>query len=361
MISRLRILDWPLLVVVMLLLLIGIAVIYTVTFPTVQFAIARAQIIYALIGLLVFVILTYLDYRSWRGLSFLIYLGGIALLIGVIFIGSKQFGAARWIDFGFFQLQPSEIFKLCLIFVLARLLASWSENMTVTRLLTFLAVAAVPIMLVFRQPDLGTAGVLSAITAGMLIAARLPLKRWLLIIALGLIVVPIGYSQLRDYQRARIKTFLTPSHDDAGQGYNVRQATIAIGSGGIFGQGLGRGSQSQLNFLPVAHTDFIFAGLAEATGLMGGSIVIILYFILISRCLRLAEVAKDEFGMFLAVGITMMFASQIVVNIGMNVGLLPVTGIPLPFISSGGTSLIVSFATLGILESIALRHKKIVF
>lgn len=178
---------------------------------------------------------------------------------------------------------------------------------------------------------------------------------------LVIIISPFAYGQLREYQQDRIKTFFSPNNDLSGQGYNVRQAAIAIGSGRFFGQGLGQGSQSQLNFLPVAHTDFIFSGLAEATGFVGSLILLTLYWLLIYRAVVIAEIAKDLFGSYLAVGIAIMIAFQVIVNVGMNIGLLPVTGIPLPFVSFGGTSLILSFSALGILQSVYSRHKKITF
>lgn len=361
MLSRLRLFDWTLIVTILLLLLIGIVVIYTVTFPTVQFGLARSQIIYAVLGIAIALLLTFIDYRRWQSLSVLIYIGGL-ILLGLLFaIGTRQFGALSWIDLGSFHLQPSELFKVILILVLARMLASWHEAMTIRRLLTYFLVAAIPIGLVLKQPDLGTASVLMAITAGLLLFAKLPWKWWLVMGVIGALLMPVTYSQLQDYQKNRIKTFLAPDSDVSGSGYNVRQAAIAIGSGGLFGQGLGQGSQSQLNFLPVAHTDFIFAGLAEATGLVGSLILLALYLVMMLRIFKIAGVAKDIFGMYVSLGMAIMFAYQIFVNIGMNLGIMPVTGIPLPFVSAGGTSLIVSFAGLGILQSIYARHRKITF
>lgn len=359
--GKLRLFDWALATVPLILLLFGIVIIYTVTFPTVSFALAQSQIIYATLGVIIGFTLTLIDYRTWRSLAPLAYTVGLTLLILVFFIGSRQFGASRWLDLGSFSLQPSEVFKLILILSMARLLALWQGEITIRRLVFILLIAVLPIALVLQQPDLGTAGVLVAITFGMLLYAKIPLKWWLVMGLIAALLLPVGYTQLRDYQKERVKTFLSPDADLAGQGYNVRQATIAIGSGGLVGQGLGRGSQSQLNFLPVAHTDFIFAGLAEATGLLGGMILLILYGVLISRILRVGEVSKDHFGMYLSLGIAVMFGFQIFVNIGMNLGLLPVTGIPLPLVSFGGTSLIVSLASLGILQSVYVRHRKITF
>lgn len=359
--SKLRLFDWTIAIVPLLLILFGTVVIYTITFPTVQFALARSQIIYAILGIIVALVLVLIDYRTWQSLAIPLYIAGLILLILVIFIGSRQFGAARWIDLGVFQLQPSEIFKFALIVFLARFLALWHGQMTVWRLILLLILAFIPVGIVFKQPDLGTASVLFVITFGLLVFARLPWRWWVAILGIGLLLLPLGYSQLEDYQRSRIRTFLSPESDPSGQGYNVKQAKIAIGSGGLFGQGLGQGSQSQLNFLPVAHTDFIFAGLAEATGLLGCSILLGLYLVLTARLLKIAELAKDLFGMYVVLGVTIMIVFQLVVNTGMNLGLLPVTGIPLPFVSSGGTSLIISLASIGLVQSIYARHKKISF
>ena len=361
MFSKLRRIDWILAITVALLTLIGVVAIYTITFPTVGFALARSQLIFAVLGIAIATFITLADYRSLTSLSYILYAIGIILLIAVFFIGSKQFGAARWIDLGFTQLQPSELMKLFLIIVLARLFSRWQDGLTLSRLAIILVAAAVPTVMVFLQPDLGTASVLGVVTVGFLIFGRLPWRWWAGLIALTVVCLPLFYASLQPYQKTRIRTFLSPSHDVQGEGYNVRQAAIAIGSGGMFGQGLGQGSQSQLNFLPVAHTDFIFAGLAEATGLIGSFILLLLYFVLFFRTYRLAELAKDSFGTYLALGIVTMLSFQVVVNIGMNIGLLPVTGIPLPYVSYGGTALLLNFISLGILQSIYIRHKKITF
>jgi rod shape determining protein RodA len=361
MLNKLRNFDWSLVVIPLLLILIGIAVIYTVTFPNVGFALARSQIVYAVLGIIAAVAFTLIDYRNWESFAYFTYAFGILLLILVIFIGTEQFGAKSWIDLGSFSLQPSELFKLFLVLILARLFSAWAGAFTVARFVTTLVIMMIPTIMVFRQPDFGTASVLFAISFGMLFFAKLPWKAWAALVAIAVVLLPIGYVTLKPYQKARINTFLHPEEDQQGSGYNVQQAMIAIGSGGLTGQGLGKGSQSQLNFLPVAHTDFIFAGLAEATGLVGALVLLGLYFFLIARVFRVAELAKDSYGMYVAVGIAIMLIYQVVINIGMNIGLLPVTGITLPLVSSGGTSLIVTMACIGVLQSIYIRHKKITF
>ena len=361
MLTRLRSLDLALLIIPLLLILLGITIIYTITFPSVQFNLARAQIIYALLGLTIAAVLAIIDYRNWQNFSYILYALGFLLLVSVLYVGNKQFGAIRWLDFGPFQVQPSEIFKLILILILARFLSLWSGEMTISRFILVGLLALVPISLVFIQPDLGTTSVLAVITFGMLLFARLPWRWWLVVGSITLLVSPFVYGSLKPYQKERIHTFLAPRKDEAGKGYNVRQAAIAIGSGGLWGQGLGKGSQSQLNFLPVAHTDFIFAGLAEATGFLGCSVLLLLYFVLMARIFKIAEISQDYFGMYLAFGIGLMLGFQIFINIGMNLGIVPVTGIPLPFVSFGGTSLVINLASMGLLQSIYMRHKKITF
>jgi rod shape determining protein RodA len=228
-------------------------------------------------------------------------------------------------------------------------------------LLVYLVILALPIMLIIEQPDLGTAVVVTFCALIILLMSRFPWWLWLLLLSLAFISTPLVWHQLKPYQKQRIETFLHPERDPNRTGYNVRQAEIAVGSGGMFGRGLGRGSQSQLNFLPVAHTDFIFSGYAEATGYIGSLFLLAVFGCLLWRSISIAEISGDQFGRLLAVGITAMFAVQILVNIGMNIRLLPVTGIPLPFISYGGTSLFINMIALGLLESIVLRHKKINF
>jgi rod shape determining protein RodA len=175
------------------------------------------------------------------------------------------------------------------------------------------------------------------------------------------VMAPLAWFMMRDYQRERLMVFLNPQHDPTGSGYNVLQSIIAVGSGGLTGRGFGEGPQSQLNFLPVAHTDFVFAGFAEATGFIGAIVLIAILVLLFTRLLNVARASKDEFGMFLAVGSATMILFQMFVNIGMNISLMPVTGIPLPFVSYGGTSLVINFMLIGIIQSIYLRHKKITF
>jgi len=215
--------------------------------------------------------------------------------------------------------------------------------------------------LVLVQPDFGTAIVLIIAIISILFASQLKKIYLFAGTALVLLSTPLLWNFLKDYQKQRIYTFLNPSSNLYGSGYNVLQSIIAVGSGGLTGKGLGQGSQSQLNFIPAARTDFIFAGWAEATGFLGSFLLIILFAILIWRIINVARVSKDNFGYYFSIGAVGILLFQVLVNIGMNLGLMPVTGIPLPFVSFGGTAMVMNFAGIGILQSIYIRHKKINF
>lgn len=351
--------DWALLIVPLLLCIFGIVIIYSITYGG-SSTIALDQIKYTIFGLVIAIALSFFDYRTLKGLYLVLYLIGIGLLLLVLFIGSRSFGATRWINLYVFQLQPSEVFKLIAILFLAKLFSDW-QDFDWRRILIVIGSIGLALALILVQPDLGTTSVIFAVTLVLLFTSSI--KKTYLIIALAVMLAlsPVGWHFLKPYQKHRIEAFINPSADPQGAGYNVSQAKIAIGSGGIFGRGLGKGSQSQLNFLPVAHTDFIFAGTAEATGFIGSLFLFTLLIILIIRVVNVAQVAKDDFGMYIAIGIGTMFLFQSLVNIGMNIGIMPVTGIPLPFVSYGGSAMLLNMASLGILQSIYLRHRKISF
>ncbi len=353
--------DWILFIIPILLLCTGIAVIYSLTYYNDQIHLLHNQIIFAVIGIILMIVLTFVDYRNYKNIAWIFYLVGIILLVLVLFIGKTSFGAKRWIDLIFFDLQPSEFIKLFLIFALAALFADYIGKISIQRLIFGLILIAIPVFLILRQPDFGSAIVLVAISLGIILYSRLSMKQLITVILMILISLPTAWMFLKDYQRARIYTFLNPTLDRFGAGYNVIQSMITVGSGGLFGKGFGHGPQSQLNFLPVAHTDFIFSGFAETAGFLGSIVLILIFAILIFRIVNVAKISKDYFGMLLAVGIGVMFLFQIFVNIGMNIGIMPVTGITLPLVSYGGSSMILNLASIGILQSIYLRHKKITF
>jgi len=360
--------DWFILVIPLILTITGIITIYTITFNQGRSALATDQTIFAALGLVALIILMFSDYRFLRSLSGVLYFVGLVLLVPLLPwlavklpFTLKVFGAYRWLDFGFFQLQPAEVFKLIGAIFSASLLTNFVSRINWRRALSYLLLALAPVLLVLAQPDLGTAAVIAAVFTGVFLAALPPGRIIIALLIVFALAAPVSWSNLKPYQRERVEAFLSPTADPQGQGYNVRQALIAVGSGGLSGRGFGQGSQTVLNFLPVAHTDFVFAGFAEATGFIGSLTILWLYILLIFRILALARDSTDTFGSLLAVGIAAKFIFQITVHIGMNLGLLPVTGIPLPFMSYGGTSLIIDLAAIGILQSIHIRQKKLGF
>jgi rod shape determining protein RodA len=358
-------LDPILLAVTLLLVLVGILVIYSIGFKAadvVSPADVRNQIIFAVIGLVGLFSAALIDYRTWSKLTWPLYGIMLGLLVLVAVIGKTALGATRWINLGFFQFQPSELAKLVLIIVLAKFFSDQYERMDRLRnLVISAALVAVPMVLVILQPDLGTAMVLAVVWVVMILMTPVRRVYFLVLIAAGLALSPVAYHYMSPYQKARLHVFVDPASDSQGRGYNVLQSTIAVGSGQLYGRGLAAGSQSQLNFLPSQHTDFIFAVLTEKLGFVGGSLLLALFLVLLSRGLIIAYQAQDRFGMLLASGLVTMFLFHLFVNVGMNMGIMPVTGIPLPFVSYGGTSLLIGMIGVGLLESITVRRKKIEF
>lgn len=361
----LRNMDKPLLVATLLLTIAGVMVLYATTVKAAGVSTdvdARNQLIFAVAGLIGLGAVTVIDYRLWLRLTGVAYIASVILLIIVDVAGQTALGAQRWIDIGFFRFQPSEMVKIVLIVVLAKLLSQNYERLEQPKyLIQSILLTGLPVLLVLAQPDLGTALVLLAIWFMMILVSPVPKGYVLALVVAGILFVPVGMHFLQPYQRDRLTVFINPAADPLGRGFNVVQASIAVGSGQMFGRGLAAGSQSQLNFLPSQHTDFIFAVLAEKLGFVGATLVLALFTLLIARIIMVAHRSRDRFGMFIAIGIATMFLFHILVNVGMNMGIMPVTGIPLPFISYGGTSLIVALAAIGLVQSIAVRHKKISF
>lgn len=353
--------DWILYLLPIVLTFAGLAVIYSITYYNGKISLFYGQIVFAVIGFAAMIFLTFWDYRNLKGLAIYLYLLGLALLIAVLFFGKSTLGATRWLDLKFFQLQPSELMKVFLIIIVAKYLSDKIGQVRFRDIVVVGILTLIPTFLIMRQPDLGTVTVLVVGAISLIFASKLSRKQIFALVGIAIISVPVLWLSLKDYQRQRVFTFLNPASDQYGSGYNVFQSTITIGNGGFLGRGLGHGAQSQLNFLPVAHTDFIFAGVAEASGFVGSMVLIILFIVLIIKIVGVAKISKDNFGMMLAVGFASILFFQMAVNIAMNLGLAPVTGIPLPFVSHGGTSLVLSFAMIGILQSIYLRHKKITF
>lgn len=359
--SNLRYIDYYMLASALLLLTIGAIVVYSLSVTRGQMALFNQHFILIFVGLAIAFILSALDYRKISGVSILLYFSGIILLLFTLFYGSTQFGAKSWIDIGAFQFQPSEMMKVFLIIVLARIFAASFGKITGGQFLMALFLIALPIFLILRQPDLGTAMVVTFIAIIMLLNIKLPKIYWVIMLILGAVASLVVWNRLEGYQISRLQTFLDPTADPYGEGYNVIQSMIAVGNGGLHGRGIGEGTQSQLDFLPVVHSDFIFAGIAEISGFLGSTFVVIVFTILIIRALITAKNSVDNFGSFLAIGIASFWLFQFGVNVGMVLGLAPITGIPLPFVSYGGTAMIVNLAALGIIESIAIISKKASF
>lgn len=348
--------DWGLFGLATALLFISVAMIYSLTAGRVTGHLAVGQGVFGILGLCVSLALARFDYRHLRSFSIPLFIAGLLLLGAVLFFGTTIFGATRWIDLLGFQFQPSEVMKLLVIVFLAHALsASTSREPSPGLVAAILLAVGAAIGLVLKQPDLGTAAVLIFVCFAMLVAARLPRTYWLVLIIGAAVALPLLVTHLKSYQLQRLETFFRPTADPLGAGYNVLQSIIAVGNGGLFGAGFGQGTQSQLDFLPVVHTDFIFAGIAESVGFVGCMVLIGLFVALLLRVVGVARRAPDQFGMLLALGITSLWFIQIAVNIGMNLGLAPVTGIPLPFVSYGGTALIMNLLALGIVGSVAAR------
>lgn len=355
-----RQLDWVVVITTLLITIIGLLVLYSsgIKAGEVKSEIdASRQFLYAAVGLVVMAIISRIDYRVFKSYVVPIYILMVLTLAAVDIFGRTALGAQRWISLGFFQFQPSEFAKLALIIVLASFYSKVYTRSSQLRYLFYsLLILSVPMLLTIAQPDLGTGLVMLVIWISMTVASKVK-KRYLFGGAAAVAVMtPIIYRYLAPYQQNRINVLLNPQADILGTGYNVTQAVIAVGSGGWMGRGLSSGSQSQLNFLPSQHTDFIFAVLAEKLGFLGAGLAILLFIILIARIFLLSTQAIDRFGAFICIGAASMLLFHVLINVGMNMGIMPVTGIPLPLISAGGTSMLTNFMIIGIVLSIA-RHR----
>lgn len=353
--SLLRTYDWVLIVATLLLSMIGFLAIYSVDLSRGEsLTLIPVQLLALGIGVVAGSAIaashTSLIERHARW----IYFGSLGLLLAVLFFGVTIRGTTGWFRFAGFSFQPSEFAKIGLIFILSLLISKWSyaySNMRFFIAGSFLL--SLPVFLIMMQPDLGSALVLMGIWFGMFVFAGIPWKYTATILLSVVVVSTVAWIfLLAPYQKQRIYTFLDPEIDPLGSGYNVTQSIIAIGSGGVFGRGLGFGSQSQLHFLPEAQTDFVFAVVAEELGFFGASLVLILYAIIFWRLILIAWRSTSEFGVYVSAGIAIFLFVQVLLNIGAATGLLPLTGVTLPFVSYGGTSLIINLSLIGVAESI---------
>ncbi len=321
----------------------------------------QRQILWVILGLALFFLMSNMNYRRLWDATYFLYGLAILLLLLVFLLGIVRLGAQRWLKFIWFNFQPSEITKLIMVIFMARYFSAKSiddvslkvNKMGIVRgLLLPLIFVALPVGLIIEQPDLGSATIIFFVFIAMVFIAGVRFRYIMIFIALILLSLPVFWQVLRGYQKERLLVFLNPNIDPLGAGYTVIQAKIAIGSGGIFGKGWLSGTQSQLHFLPESHTDFIFATFAEEWGFLGSCLVLFLYYLLIREGILIAQRTSDNFGKLLALGISLMLGIQVFINVAMNLGLAPVVGLPLPLMSYGGSSIIVTFIALGILVNI---------
>jgi rod shape determining protein RodA len=358
--------DWSILFAALALSLIGVSTIYSATRPLLdagQQSFYIRQMYWIGLSLIFFIGVISFDYRWYIRSSYLLYAVGVILLILVFFVGRKGMGAQRWIPIGPISFQPSEFFKLIFIFAISRYLSDRREGVKLGLVelakLTILFFI-VPGLLIAKQPDLGTALILFFIFMAMIFMAGVRKRLIVLTIIIGMISMPfvgnIFWGGLKGYQKQRIVAFMDPDVDPQGVGYHIKQSKVTIGSGGFAGKGYMKGTQGPLRFLPEKHTDFIFSIYAEEWGFTGGIFLFLLYLFIILRGLDTAIKARDPEGCYLSIGITSMFAFYFIVNIGMTLGMAPVVGAPLPFMSYGGTALLSNFLALGVLENVRMRR-----
>jgi rod shape determining protein RodA len=350
--------------VAVLIAVLGIISIYSSTYQKDDRSwqlIYQRQMLWVFLGLVIFAIVSNVNYRRLLDMNYFLYGAVLFLLFLVFALGVVRLGAQRWIKFGWFNFQPSEIAKLAIVIFIAGYysmksagsLSLGTRQLGVMRgfIKPFIFVA-IPMGLIIEQPDLGSGLIVFFIFLAMVYAAGVRLRYIIIFFLLMALISPVFWHFLREYQRQRLMVFINPNVDPLGAGYTIIQSKIAIGSGGFFGKGWLSGTQSQLHFLPESHTDFIFATFAEEHGIVGCVVLLALYYILIRQGIRIAMSTGDQFARLLAMGISLMLGIQVSVNIAMNSGLAPVVGLPLPLMSYGGSSVIVTFIALGILVSI---------
>ncbi len=352
-------LDYNLLLPFGLLMIIGILNLYSATrgmHGTTD--LFERQLLWFGIGIPVMFFFAYIDYRMLKKLSFILYILTLMLIVLTVIKGRTAYGAQRWLSLGIFSFQPSELAKFSMMLILANYFDDhWLEQgFSLRQLLMPLVYVIIPAALILKQPDLGTAIIVILISISIVLFCRVKLRTFLLFLFAFIIIMPVGWHFMKGYQKARILAFADPYKDPLGSGYHLLQSRIAVGSGKLTGVGYLKGTQSHLNFLPESHTDFIFSVLAEEWGFAGSIVVVALFTFIFIEGFTISRYAKDRFGVILAFGITMSLFLQFFINIGMSTGILPVVGITLPFMSYGGTSLLIFMAEIGILLSIDIRR-----
>jgi rod shape determining protein RodA len=351
--------DWALVAAIFALCAIGVAMIYSTTAGPLRGSshLWVTQVYAIAIGLVAFLVCLAVDYRTFADKSHLIYIGMLALLLYVLFFGTVMMGARRWIPLKVFNLQPSEFAKLGVALVLAKFFGENRGAPTWTDLAIAGGLTLVPLALIAKEPDLGTAVTLLPIYVAVAYLAGMRMRILGILCLCFVLAAPVAWKfALKDYQKSRVLTFLDPSADARGAGYQQIQARITVGSGGLTGKGFRKGTQGQLRFLPVAHNDFIFSVLAEEQGFAGVLVALGLYLFVILRTLEAARLAKDRLGSYLVLGVLASFTFQVIYNVTMSAGLAPVKGLTLPLMSYGGSSLIATLAGFGLVLNVRMRR-----
>ena len=354
----LRDIDWPLLLITMLTCGVGVLQIYSATMDTDFHGAWWKQILYVIGGLFLMWLILAVDYHSLMHYVPMLYAGSVVALLGTYVIGESAFGSRRWIPLGGgLHLQVSEFVKLVIILLCARFLTEIkTDELEIQDMAKLAGLVVVPTFLVLKQPDLGTSLTYVAVLIVGAFIAGLRWKYVAVIAVVTVVVLPVTYQFLPDYQKARLVGYMDPDRDPQGTGYQLIQSKIAVGSGGMFGKGVTKGTQTQLRFLPVPHKDFIFSAFAEEHGFVGVVVVLALYFVMLMRIVQNAQTAPDRAGMYICMGVAGLFLFHILVNVGMVAGMMPVTGIPLPFMSAGGSSVWSNFLALGLVNNVRLRR-----
>jgi rod shape determining protein RodA len=353
--------DWGMLSLTVIIAAMGLVALYSAVHAglvTTQAGLFTRQLIWYGAGALMMITAFSFNYKTYERWGYLIYFFCIGLLVAVLFFGKYVGGSKRWLAFGPVSLQPSEIVKLGVVIILAKYYArvSTTKGVNFKELLTPFIFTALPFVLIVRQPDLGTAMVLVLIAASITLYIKIERRTLICLVTGAMLTVPMVWLMLKGYQKQRILTFLNPDRDPLGSGYHIIQSKIAVGSGMLLGKGFLKGTQNALDFLPEQHTDFIFTVLAEEWGFVGAVIVLMVFLLLILWGLWIAQRSRDAFGRILAVGVTAMMAWQVCINVGMVMGLLPVVGVTLPFISYGGSSVITMMIGVGLLLNVSMRR-----
>lgn len=353
--NRLKLFDWKLLILVFFIVIFGLIIQYSLSLNTTSVGLSNftKQLIFSLIGFVLIFTISQFDFRLLKSLAYIIYFLTLIALVIVLLVGRTFHGVRGWLPFGLFNFQLVELAKLTSIITLAAFWQKTIKPLPFIKIIISLILILPAVVLVARQPDLGSAIILFLIWLGMILLIDKNPKHFIIIfISVILIIVLVYFFALKDYQHARLLTYFNPNYDPLGRGYQITQSIAAIGSGKFFGRGLFLGPQSQFRFLPASQTDFIFAVIAEEMGLMGCLIIFVLFFLFFLRLNKIAQKIYDNFGALLIIGVLINFFIHFVLNVGMNLGLLPIIGIPLPFLSYGGSSLIINFIFIGLIESI---------